>query len=309
MVFSVALKKSVFEQTSIQSILSLYFERICRSFIRLIIPFTAWTIIGYFLNHRYETGNALNLNSLFSFLGKVLINPDWSLWFLVCIFYCIFTLCIFEFCLTTIRIRWKIKKQYFLDLALVLISIYISSIMRRVGIKTSDYGVGLLAHYFFYFTLGYILAGPAIRTLLGKPLTYLCIPAFICLAPFWHRTAPHHLISSAPESLSTYLSNDLFGSVLIVNGSFFTLLLVEFFSKHPDWILSKFLAQCGVLSLGIYAIHFYFLSYNPPVLAALIISVIMTMVIQKIPVLRVVLLGEPSRAKTVTSNTNPIERQ
>jgi uncharacterized membrane protein HdeD (DUF308 family) len=86
------------------------------------------------------------------------------------------------------------------------------------------------------------------------------------------------------------------------------LLLVEYFSNRPNWIISKVLAYCGVLSLGIYAIHFYFLPYKPPVIAPLIISVLITLVIQKIPILRVVLLGESAKKKS-PSNAQPVYGQ
>lgn len=306
MVFSVTLKKTAFEQNRIQPLLTLYLIRIYRSFIRLIIPFSAWAVIGYFLNHRYEAGKIWELEPLFTFLIKVIRSPDWSLWFLVCVFYCIVTLSFFEFCLAILRIKYKIKNRYLLDLALLFLSFYIASILHRVGIRTGGYGVGFLTSYFIYFTLGYILAGATIKAIIKNRWIYLCIPMYACLASFWHRTAPNHLIPSTPEFISPYLNNSLFGGLLALLGSMVVLLLVDFFSNRSDWIISKFLAYCGVLSLGIYAIHFYFLAYKPPVMAPLLISILITLVIQKIPILRVTLLGEPSKTKLSSSNAKPV---
>jgi fucose 4-O-acetylase-like acetyltransferase len=309
MVFSVTLKRSITEISTSRALFCLYLNRINRSFIRLIIPFASWTVIGYFLNHRTEAQKVWELEPLFSFLIKVIRSPDWSLWFLVCIFYCIVALSFFGFFLSSLRLKLNIKNKCFFDISLLLLSFYIKSIFRRVGITTGEFGVGFFLSYFFYFTLGYTLAGEKIKALIKKPWAYLCIPLFVFLAPFWHRTAPYHLMPFPPKFIAPFLNNNVFGGLVALLGSMVVLLLVEYFSNRPSWLFSKFLARCGVLSLGIYAIHFYFLSYNPPVLAPLIISVIITMIIQKIPVLRVVLLGEPSRAKTVTSNTNPIKRQ
>lgn len=309
MVFSITLKKAALEQNSIQSLLTLYITRIYRSFVRLIIPFTAWTVISYFLNHRNKAEKIWELEPLFTFLIKVFRGPDWSLWFLVCVFYCIVVLSFFEFCLAIPRLKCKIKNVYFFDIALVLLSFYIASIFRRVGITTGEFGIGFFLSYFIYFTLGYIVAGAAIKALIKKPLIYLCIPLFVCLAPFWHRTAPYHLISSTPEFIAPYLNNNLFGGLIALLGSVVMLLLVEYFSNRPNWIISKLLAQCGVLSLGIYAIHFYFLSFKPPVIAPLIISVLITLIIQKIPFLRVVLLGEPSKKKLTSSDAKPVQGQ
>ncbi|MBT8593990.1 acyltransferase [Polynucleobacter paneuropaeus] len=306
MVFSIALKKTALEKTSMQALLTVYLTRIYRSFVRLIIPFIVWTFIGYFLNHRYEDGKIWNLEPMLTFLIKVIHSPDWSLWFLVCVFYCICALSFFEFCLYSLRLRINIKNVYIFNLTLLLLSFYIASILHRVGIRTGEFGVGFLTSYFIYFTLGYILAVATIRTLLKKPLIYLCIPLFICLVPFWHRTAPYHLMPSATEFISPYLNNNLFGGVMALLGSVVVLLLVEYFSNRPNWIFSKFLAYCGVLSLGIYAIHFYFLSYKPPVIAPLFISVLITLVIQKIPILRVALLGEPLKKKSSSSNAQPV---
>ncbi|MBT8605255.1 acyltransferase [Polynucleobacter paneuropaeus] len=306
MVFSFTLKRQLLEQSSIHSLLKLLLIRIQRSFIRLIIPFTAWTIIGYFINHRYEASKIWELKPLFIFLIKVLHSPDWSLWFLVCVFYCIVVLSFFEFCLAILRLKCNIKNEYLFEIALLILSFYIASILHRFGIRTGEFGVGFLTSYFIYFTLGYILAGAMIRTVLKKPLIYLCIPLFVCLAPFWHRTAPYHLMPSATEFISPYLNNNLFGGVMALLGSVVVLLFVEYFSNRPNWIFSKFLAYCGVLSLGIYAIHFYFLSYKPPVIAPLFISVLITLVIQKIPILRVALLGEALKKKSSSSNAQPV---
>ncbi|QWD52927.1 acyltransferase family protein [Polynucleobacter paneuropaeus] len=306
MVFSVTLKKTALEQTQIHSLFTLYLTRIYRSFIRLIIPFSAWTIIGYFLNKRYEEGKIWEFEPLLTFFVKVIRSPDWSLWFLVCVFYCICALSLIEFCCAILRLKFNIKKKYVFEITLILLSIYISSILHGIGIRTGGYGVGFLMSYFIYFTLGYIVAGPIIKSILKKSITYFSILIFICLVPFWHRTSPHHLSLTTPEFIVPYLNNNLFGGFLALLGSLTVMLLVEFFSNRPNWILSKFLARCGVLSLGIYAIHFYFLVYKPPVLGPLIISVLITLIIQKIPILRVVLLGEPSRSKVAVSDTHPI---
>ncbi|MBT8609375.1 acyltransferase [Polynucleobacter paneuropaeus] len=305
MVFSFTLKRQLLEQSSIHSLLKLLLIRIQRSFIRLIIPFTAWTIIGYFINHRYEASKIWELKPLFIFLIKVLHSPDWSLWFLVCVFYCIVVLSFFEFCLAILRLKCNIKNEYLFEIALLILSFYIAPILRLVGIGTG--GFGFLISYLIFFTLGYILAVEKIKRLTKKPWIYACIPLFTCLVLLWHRTTPHHLVLSTPKFIALFLNNNLFGGLVALLGSMVVLLLVEYFSKRPSWIITKLLAQCGVLSLGIYAIHFYLLAYKPPVIAPLLISIIITLVIQKIPILRVALLGEALKKKPYSSNAKPVQ--
>ena len=54
--------------------------RLKSSATRLLLPFFCWTLFGYLINHRDEEVGAFAL--------KVFRSPDWSLWFLVCIFNC-----------------------------------------------------------------------------------------------------------------------------------------------------------------------------------------------------------------------------
>ena len=56
--------------------------------------------------------------------------------------------------------------------------------------------------------------------------------------------------------------------------------------------IRNFLILCGQLSLGIYALHYFFLAYSLKVIAPLLISIGLAYGINKIPVLRTVLLGE-----------------
>jgi hypothetical protein len=57
-------------------------------------------------------------------------------------------------------------------------------------------------------------------------------------------------------------------------------------------VLKGFLVLCGQLSLGIYAIHYFFLAYSPKVVAPLLLSVGLAYGISRVPFLRTALLGE-----------------
>lgn len=57
---------------------SLY--RIRRSAEHLLLPFVSWTLIGYWMSNNQESIN--------DYLWKVFKQPDYSLWFLPCVFWC-----------------------------------------------------------------------------------------------------------------------------------------------------------------------------------------------------------------------------
>lgn len=63
------------------------------------------------------------------------------------------------------------------------------------------------------------------------------------------------------------------------------------YSLNAQWI-NKSVAYLGKMSIGIYALHNYFLSLNPPVLAPLLVSVGISYFILQVPYLRNILLGE-----------------
>jgi hypothetical protein len=68
--------------------------------------------------------------------------------------------------------------------------------------------------------------------------------------------------------------------------------LVKWISETNIKAIKSFLILCGQLSLGIYAIHYFFLAYSPKVIAPLLMSVGLAYGINRIPGLRTVLLGE-----------------
>jgi hypothetical protein len=112
---------------------------------------------------------------------------------------------------------------------------------------------------------------------------------FIGLIPFWSRTALDNIdgLALIPTQLIYF-----YAGLVALSGSLVILSVAKWISETEIKPIRNFLILCGQLSLGIYALHYFFLAYSPKVLAPLLISIGLAYGINKIPVLRAVLLGE-----------------
>ena len=263
-------------------------KRMSKGFLRLVLPFIAWALIGQAI-HGYH-------DNLLQAVVMAFRRPDGALWFLLCIFYCIVLLSLFQLLFALFfqgfhRItKFQGTIDFFLDGRVQIILILGLWVFVRPRIPFGA-GLGLLKPYFFYFVLGigfykYV-----------RPYFYgyrQCIPfaIFVLLIPFWHRTMPNQV---QPELFIYFNSTTLvycFSMVVAIAGICVALNLAQCASKANLPYLNPFLIYCGKLSLGIYALHYYFLSLKPPVLAPLLLSLLISMLIMQIPGVRTVLLGE-----------------
>jgi hypothetical protein len=149
-------------------------------------------------------------------------------------------------------------------------------------------GLSLLRPYFIYYLLGIGFY----KYLYLKILTWIYLPVwiiFIALIPFWSRTATDNIegVAWIPLELSYF-----YAGLVSLSGSFLILGIVKCISETNIKPIKSFLILCGQLSLGIYAIHYFFLAYSPKVITPLLISIGLAYSINRIPVMRTVLLGE-----------------
>ena len=112
---------------------------------------------------------------------------------------------------------------------------------------------------------------------------------FIALIPFWSRTAADNIdgVTWIPLELSYF-----YAGLVALSGSFLIIGIAKWISETNIKPIKSLLILCGQLSLGIYAIHYFFLAYSPKVIAPLLMSVILSYGIYRTPVLRTLLLGE-----------------
>jgi len=117
---------------------------------------------------------------------------------------------------------------------------------------------------------------------------------FIALIPFWSRTAIDDIDSSIslPNELTYF-----YAGLVALSGSFLILRIAKWIAETHIKVLKSFLVLCGQLSLGIYAIHYFFLAYLHKVIAPPLLSVALAYGINKIQFLRIILLGEKNKDK------------
>jgi hypothetical protein len=149
-------------------------------------------------------------------------------------------------------------------------------------------GFSLIRPYFIYYLLGLGFY----KYVYLQLSTWKYLPAwiiFIGLIPFWSRTALDNIdgLTLIPTGLSYF-----YAGLVALSGSLVILSVAKWISETKIKPIRNFLILSGQLSLGIYAIHYFFLAYSPKVIAPLLISIGLAYGINRIPVLRTILLGE-----------------
>ena len=271
-------------QDGIGSALTLAKTKISKAVVRLLLPFVAWCVINQLIYHHSD--------SIISALILAFRRPDTALWFLLAIFYCIVLASIFEIVFSAFNLLFqkaglKTASKLLCDGRVqIILMILIWWAIRDHTPRGA--GVGLLRPYFIYYLLGmgfykYIYLN------LSTWKYVLAWIIFIGLIPFWSRTALDNIdgLALIPTQLIYF-----YAGLVALSGSLVILSVAKWISETEIKPIRNFLILCGQLSLGIYALHYFFLAYSPKVLAPLLISIGLAYGINKIPVLRAVLLGE-----------------
>ena len=266
-------------------------SRIKKSAVHLLIPFVTWTLIGYWLNG--------NPDPIIDYLRKVMKQPDYSLWFLPCIFWCTTYIALF---MLAIEIAMKgIEKtslkriNYFLELLPVQVlvmffawRILIPMLPKQAGLVFPNYFHGGL---FFFFLLGlaFFKSFSTIKIAWIRVIPYLI---FFLLVPFWHRTMPNSIIAGAPNFFINTWFVKYYSVVVATAGTLVFVDLSRIFNSHLVDEIKVVMCYIGAASLGVYAVHFYFLGYNPPIVSAIFFSLIIYQAVLFIPVARTVVFGK-----------------
>jgi fucose 4-O-acetylase-like acetyltransferase len=258
--------------------------KISKAAVRLLLPFLAWCVINQLIYHHSD--------SIFSALILAFRRPDTALWFLLAIFYCIALTSLFEIAFAGFNLLFqktglKTATKLLCDGRVqIILMILIWWAIRDHTPRGA--GVGLLRPYFIYYLLGmgfykYIY----LRLSIWKYLPAWII--FIALIPFWSRTAVDNIdgLTLIPAALVYF-----YAGLVALSGSLMILNMAKWISETEIKPIRNFLVSCGQLSLGIYALHYFFLAYSPKAIAPLLISIGLAYGINKIPVFRTLLLGE-----------------
>lgn len=274
-----------FDPIPIGNKLLIYSDRLKKSAIRLLIPFASWTIVKYYA-WGMDTGPV-------NYLIEVFKSPDNSLWFLLAIFYCIVifsTLCLLVGCIDISKIALKVNRNISLTFAnstttkLVIVLIFWLLIKKHLP---SFFGVGLAEEYLTYFILGSLLFRH-IDLYISIILRLIPYIIFLILIPAWDRIKPYNYNGFYGGNFGGHL----FSFTIAIMGSFIALDLSNILIKQAPKVFISAVAKLGKMSLGIYALHTYFLETSPIIFAPTIISLIIAYIILWIPGLNLILLGE-----------------
>jgi fucose 4-O-acetylase-like acetyltransferase len=254
-----------------------------KAFVRLVIPFVCWGVIVALLESRVPSISSLPLTLIGLFR-----RPDTGLWFLLCIFYCIVLLNIFQALIRFLQFIPLLQKHLIKgEHCFLLILIFWVFIQGRLGNGSGFYATKI---YFIYFLLGlgyFKFLMPHIRGWMYAT----AILIFVYFAPLWHRAKPNNLIQERLFD-SLPILNSLFPEITAISGILAILYLVQKLEAADFPKMNYSLGTLGRLSLGIYAMHYYSLGVDPPIVSSLLISAGLSFVILRIPILRTALLGE-----------------
>jgi hypothetical protein len=169
------------------------------------------------------------------------------------------------------------------------------------------FGTWYWQEYFFYFVLGIGLyafiqvnKNNLIRfseILFSIKAIWVPCALFLLLTPYWSLTADNNLMPNSFNFIGQSYVNSLYRYVVATGG----ICVALYFSRKIYLLnrisINKSISFLGKMSIGIYALHGFFLHINPPFFAPLLLSAAMSFLILQVPVLRGILLGEAKSSK------------
>lgn len=263
-------------------------HRVRRAVSGLMVPFLAWTLIRYVLQHRSEP--------LGEHLFAVYQNPAISLWFLPCMFWCT------AFTAMYMPVRFVLRrgchKNGFKPLeglsrdAMLMAPLYLAWLALKdhaptvLGLdQANTFHGGLFA--FFLFGIVFMGAWRDVTSMWVK-----CVPVviFFVLVFFWHRTAPDNLDALGSQLIRGKWGIRHYAFIVAVAGVLTAINLIGWLNGR-EGLLKRCLIYLGACSLAIYALHYHFLTVAPPFLAALALSLLTHRVLVRVPAFNQLLFG------------------
>lgn len=265
--------------------------RVRQSAVHLLLPFFSWTVIAFWMGSSQE--------SLADYLWKVFKQADYSLWFLPCIFWCTTFTSLFMLCISAARkIIAKTSLRSFsiymekLPIQITILLLVWVLVRRKLpfefGLNFTNFFFGGL-FVFFLFGMMFFKKFVEIKSVIIRIVPYVI---FLVLLPYWHRTMPDNLIQDVPDFLKIARVAKIYTLVVALSGTLAVIDLLRVVQSLNIKILNVWMCYLGTASLGIYAMHFYFLGYKPPVVAALLICLLLYQLISLMPFARTILLGK-----------------
>lgn len=257
---------------------------------RLILPFISWYIIKYFIEGVY------NEITFLDHIKNVIISPDYGLWFLWIIFLLKTIFFISQKGILAFNNKFKI------ELIVLTIMFFIINI-----IPYDVLGIGLLKKYYKYFLIGYLINRInrfERKIKINKIIIYISMLVFLLLAIQWYRVKEPLFYENIYFIDSILLKKIIFSIYNFITAILGTLSIYEvtkYIVKKKVYTM-KIFEYLGKNTLGIYAIHYYFIalikSENLLVsiimnfIVAIVFSIIILVILRKFKMSKILLLGE-----------------
>lgn len=211
--------------------------------ISLLIPFFSWGIVSFVNMILFKNAH---WNEFGNFIIHIILHPDDNgLWFL----WVLFSINIVVFSCKMLKIN--------LELGIAIFWILLNFLFLKWP-NLNYFGLSLLKYHLFYFLLGLFFCRTKSRYyFIYKYLLYACCFCFPFLVFFWYRLSPPSFIENLNLStISTKLLWLSYQYVCAIVGIGIAMKLIEF-SSSLKFTLLAYLKKTGLMTLEIYAIHFY----------------------------------------------------
>lgn len=261
---------------------------VCREIMKsvrgLLIPFICWTLIYGAAFHRDEVPG---------YFWRVIEYPASSLWFLIVLFWCrIFFVAVHALCIKLFR-----KPSVILIVSVMTVLLVASRLFFSIG----DFlGYSFVVGYLPYFAAGVFMYQYRDRLSVfldsiaaNTAVIIIFVIMFVISASSWYSDMP--ISFEARLKVISWHGEILYQIIKRTRslpGIFLMLSLTKFILRSNFKPLINALAFTGKKTLGIYALHGYLLGIFPPVILPLSASLILTVIIEKIPLIRSLLLGK-----------------
>ncbi len=255
-------------------------REIMKSVRGLLVPFLSWALIIGFIN--YSAG-------ILEYFMSVIEGRN-GLWFFLGLFYCrIFFVLVHKSYIKFFR------KYSVISLIAFMTAAYTAALLL-VPAEFTFMQIGAFRTYFPYFASGvflYYFRERFADFLESIPFNIIILILFLILATLcyvYRFSLSEDELAEIPRHMLIILK--VLTRVTAVFGTLIALSITLFIFRSNFKHVISFLAATGKMTIGIYVFHGYFCEMFPPVIFPLSVSIILTMITEKIPVVRSLLLGK-----------------
>jgi|SRR5579883_194157 len=274
-----AMSGSIFAR--LQSDTPPFVDYVARRAIRLVVPFIVWAAIKFIWVRPAD--------SLLAWFSAVFHSPDNALWFLLVLFEISAVLAI---CATCARIALR-HLGTTAGPAAPVITLAVCLALGSAVFWFMRYlfpSLGPAIYFIKYVSLG-ILYQRIFTKGLPSSASIAALLLFAALSPFWRWNAPPALDWHS-SLIDGRIVTALFDFTVALTGTLGLVEIVRLLSRHAPGVMLAAMAFCGRRTLDIYALHYYFLAFAPPVIAPILASLIASFAFREIPFGALVLFGD-----------------